>query len=227
MINSEIVSRIKNDLNSLSKDDRISSRYVLDVARKKSTFYISQKLADRSLYREDNLYSTIDCFEMESIDVTRCDIIEFRNCRNVMKSKNKLPKLIYSKNGNSLKEVTSIDNFIELKPTTPSQWRRDSKRQGKDDYVRYYVKDGYLYIPDAEIERVNIYLLTVETDKVEKLSSCSEKSCKSIWEYEFIVPDKMSEVVILETLKEIIGRKQIPADTNPNLDNNLKTKTNA
>lgn len=227
MLNSEIVSRIKNDLNSLSKDDRISSRFILDVARKKSTFYIAQKLGDRSLYREDNLFSTIDCFEMDRIDVTRCDIIEFRNCRSIMKSKHKLPKLVYSKNGNSLKEVTAIDDFTELKPTTPSQWRRDSKRQGKDDYIRYYVKDGYLYILDSEVERVNIYLLTIETEKLEKISSCSKPSCKSIWEYDFIVPDKMSEVVVSETVKEILTRKQVPIDTNPNMDNNLKTKTNA
>lgn len=227
MTNSEVVSRIRNGLNSISKDDRISRRYILHVARQKSIFYISQKLSDRSLYREDNLYSLVDCVEMERIESTKCDIIEFRNCKTVMKSKKRLPKLIYSKYGNSLKEVTSIDNFVELKPTTPSQYRRDSKRQGEDDYVRYYVKDGYLYILDQEILRVNLYFITVETEKLESLSECSKPSCKSIWDYEFIVPDKMEEVVITEAIKEISMKKQIPADTNPNLDENIKGKTNA
>lgn len=227
MTNAEVISRVKNGLKSLSKDDRISSRYILHVARQKSTFYIAQKLGDRSLYREDNLYSVVDCFEMERIETTKCDIIEFRNCKTVMKSKKKLPKLLYSKNGNSLKEVTSIDNFVELKSTTPSQFRRDSRRTGSDDYVRYYVKDGYLYILDTEILMVNLYFLTIETEKLEAISKCAKPSCKSLWDYDFVVPDKMEEVVISETIKEILTRKQIVADTNPNLDENLKTKTNA
>lgn len=227
LTNAEITSRIINGLNSLSKDDRISRRYVLHVARQKSTFFIATKLADRSLHREDNLYSILDCFEMEQIETTKCDIIEFRNCRIIMKSKKRLPKLIYSKDGNSLKEVTSIDDFIELKPTTPSQFRRDSRRAGTDDFVRYYVKDGYLYILDREILRVNLYFITMETEKLEELSECSKPSCKSMWEYDFIVPDKMEEVVVSEAIKEISMRKQIPGDTNPNLDNNLKGKTNA
>jgi len=227
LTNSEITSRIRNNFNSLSKDDRISNRYILHVARQKSIFYISNKLNDRSLYREDNLYSILDCFEMEQVEVVKCDIIEFRSCRTVMKSKKRLPKLIYSKYGNSLKDVTSIDDFAELKPTTPSQYRRDSRRAGKDEFVRYYVKDGYLYILDRELLRVNLYFITMETEKLEALSSCAKPSCKSLWDYDFIVPDKMEEVVISEAVKEISMRKQIPADTNPNLDNNLKTKTNA
>lgn len=225
MTNAEVASRVRNGLNSMGKDDRISRRYILHVSRQKSTFYISQKLADRSLYREDNLYSLLDCFELERIEATKCDIIEFRNCKTVMKSKLKLPKLIYSKYGNSLKEVTSVDNFVELKPTTPSQYRRDNKRQGTDEYVRYYVKDGYLYILDREIYAVNLYFITVETEKLEALSQCSKPSCRSLWDYEFIVPDKMEEVVITEAIKEISMRKQIIADSNPNLDENQKSKT--
>lgn len=141
-----------------------------------------------------------------------------------MRSKKRLPKLIYSKYGNSLKEVTSIDDFVELKPTTPSQFRRDSRRAGEDDFVKYYVKDGHLYILDREILRVNLYFITVETDKLEALSECSKPSCRSLWDYEFVVPDKLEEVVIGETIKEIATKKQIPLDENPNMDNNLKSR---
>lgn len=226
MTNAEAVSRLLGSTNSLSKDDRISRRLVLSILRGKAEHYISTKLSERSLFREDNLYSVVDCFEMEKEDVMRCDIIEFRRCRSIMKSTKRLPKLIYSKYGSSLKEITTLDDERDFKFTTPSQFRRDKNRAGKDDYIRYYVKDGYLYLLDTEVESVNLYLLTLETDKLEDLSSCSKKdTCKSLWEYDFIYPSKLEEVIFSEALKELMNRKGIPQDTNPNLDSNQKGKT--
>jgi hypothetical protein len=223
MTNLEIVSRITNTINALTKDVRKSRRYILNVARSKASFLISQKLGERSLIKEDNIYTTINCFEMEKIDVVKCDIIEFRRCKAVMRSKKKLPKLINSRIGNSLKEVTSLDDEREFKATTPSQYRRD-KNRGKSDYVEYYVKNGYLYIVDAEIFAVNLYLITLETDKVDSASSCSDKDCdcKSLWEYDFTVPDKLLDTVVTESVKEIILSIQNPTDENPNLNSNEK-----
>jgi len=222
MTNAEFVSRVANGLNSISKDDRIPKRYILHVGRQKAIFYISQKLNDRSLYREDNLYKTIDCFELHSIDVTKCDIIEFRRCKSIMKSKNKLPKLIYSRYGSTLKEVTTVDGEKEFKTTTPSQYRRDQARIESSDYINYYIKDGYLYLLDTEIEVVNLYLITTDTECSSEASSCSDNTCQSLWDYEFIVPDKLEEVVIGETIKEVSMKKQLPIDENPNTNSNEK-----
>ena len=219
MTNAEIVSRVINGLNSVNKDARISKRYILHTARKKSEFLIAQKLNDRSLFREDNIYSLMECFALEPIEVVKCDIIEFRRCKSIMKSVKKLPKLIYSRFGSSLKEVTALDDETEFKPTTPSQYRKD-KLRGFSDYKYYYIKDDYLYLLDCEVPRVNLYLITLETDKV---TECGEKdSCKSLWDFEFTVPDKLSEAVISETIKEVSMRLGIPQDENPNLNSNEK-----
>ena len=44
MTNSEIVSRIVNTLNTLTKDARRSRRYLLNVARSKASFLIAQNI---------------------------------------------------------------------------------------------------------------------------------------------------------------------------------------
>lgn len=225
MTNAEIVSRVRNGLNSISKDDRISRRYILHVAKQKATFLISQKLNDRSLFREDNLYKTVDCFEMESVDVIRCEILEFRRCKSIMKSKCKLPKLIYSRYGGSLKEVITADGEKEFKPITPSQYRRDKNRVEGSDYIYYYVKDGYLYLLDTEIELVSLYLISMELDSLEEGCCCNDnlEECKSLWDYEFNVPDKLEEAVVGEAIKEVAMSKQMPRDENPNSNNNEKS----
>lgn len=225
MTNAEIVSRVRNGLNSISKDDRISRRYILHVAKQKATFLISQKLNDRSLFREDNLYKTVDCFEMESVDVIKCEILEFRRCKSIMKSKCKLPKLIYSRYGGSLKEVITADGEKEFKPITPSQYRRDKNRVEGSDYIYYYVKDGYLYLLDTEIELVSLYLISMELDSLEEGCCCNDnlEECKSLWDYEFNVPDKLEEAVVGEAIKEVAMSKQMPRDENPNSNNNEKS----
>lgn len=221
--NLDFVSRVSAGLNALDKDSRIPKRYILNLGREKAEFFLSQKLNDRSIFREDNLYTTIDCVELKAQEVVRCEILEFRRCKSIMKSKNKLPKLIYSRYGSSLKEVTTADDEREFKYTTPSQYRRDLQRSEKEDCIYYYVKDDYLYLIDTEIQLVNLYLITTQLENAAKVSSCGEvNECKSLWEYGFVVPDKMGEIVIAETIKELSLKKQIPADEAPNMNSNDK-----
>jgi hypothetical protein len=218
MNNLEITSRILNALKTLTKDGRVSRRYVLKVAQEKAKFLISQKLGENSLYREENLRTTLDCFELQKIDTVKCPIIEFRTSSSVMRSKKKLPELIHSKYGSSIKEVTSIDGAFILKPTTPHQYRLNKSRKTDSKEIYFYVKDGYLYLPDSEVKLVQLSLITLDLYDLQECSECSDKPCKSAWEYEFICSDKLLEVVIQETLKEVITTKQVQSDQNPNLN---------
>jgi len=215
--NAEMVSRVMNSFNSVSKDTYLPKKYVLKVLRDKATFFISQKWVEGTLQRDENIYTEIKCFALEETDKVKCDIVEFRRASRLMKSVNKLPKLIYSKVGNSLKEVTSIDDETEFKETTPSQYRRDKDR-GFSDYSYYYVKDGYLYLVDSKVSRLNLYVATLnQEDIIDCLDDCL---CKSVWDYDFKCPDKLLEVVVAETIKEISLRLNIPKDENPNLNSN-------
>lgn len=225
MTNNEVVSRITNGYQLLNKDDRINRRYILQVARDTAKFLISQKLRDKSLFREDNLFTTIDCFELEKKDKFECDIVEFKSCEKLMKSIKELPPLVYSRYGNSIKEVTAIDYHKEFKKSTISQFRRNKKRELKADSSFYYVRDNFLYIPESEVESVSLYILTVDEYLAMKSSSCNENPCKSAWDYEFKIPDKLLKP-LFDIVREEIGlHKQLVEDTNPNLDENQKSKT--
>lgn len=216
MNNKEFVSRILNGLKSLTKDSRISRRFVLKVGQEKAKFLISQKLGSSELYREVNLYSSIDCFEMEKVDTIDCPIIEFKTCQQLMRSKKKLPELIHSKYGASIKEVASLAGEYILTPITPYQYRLNKQRKSSSKELYYYIKDGYLYLPDSEILMVQLSVITLDLYDLNKCSACSS-GCKSVWDYEFICSDKLLEAVIGETMKEVSLTKQIQADQNPNL----------
>lgn len=215
MTNKEAVGKIINSLKYLSKDTHISRRYVLKVLRDLSKDFISKKLLDRTLGREQNLYTNISCFEMKKVEAIDCPIIQFRMCRTLMKSKLPLPEVIFSRFGASVRNITSVDGMFDFILTTPQQYKTEKKRQQqiKGQVFAYVGTDMHLYIPDEEIYVVDLDLITIKTEDV---ISCKNDECKSAWDYEFIVPDKMETVVFTEALKIISStHKAIPQDPNP------------
>ena len=232
MTNRELVSRVVNNLRTLNKDQHISRRFILRMAKNKAKFYIAQKLHDRSLYKEDKLYKTIKCFQLKRDDAVKCNILEFRRCNNLMKSIKKLPETVFSRFGASIVSISSVGVEIEFTPITTQKYALQKNRQFANLIKpnNYYIQDGYLYLPDSEIELVNVVLLPVSLDEVEDASGCKDEDacdgCKEGWDYEFNCPDKLLEIVIQETLKEIASfYKAVTIDENPNMDEHQKTQT--
>lgn len=233
MTNGELVSRIVNDVRALTKDEHISRRYILRIARNKATYLLSQKLRDKSLFREENLFRTIRCFRLKPDNIVKCDIVEFRRCSSLMKSTKKLPELLFSRYGSSIRAIYSIDGSKVFYPTNLSKFSRSSKRRfassSEDNF--YYIRDGYLYLPNSSTELVDLDLITLEEELIEELSECCgddnlDSSCESIWDKEFIISDKLLEPVIQDTLNEVLSTyKQIIPDENPNMTEIQKDST--
>lgn len=219
----EIVDRIQTKLRQLSKDRWMSARFVLSVLESKTKFLLSQKLYDRTLYRESNLYSQIECFEFDKVDRISCDIIEFRTCQKIMKSKERLPELIYSRFGDSIRIVSNIDQTERLDKTTPQDYIRSRKRKFNHNPPMFYERDGFLYLLNTQMEVAFVELLTLDTETAENLDcGCEKDNCKSALDYPFIGSDKLQEVVIQQTVQEIAQTYlQIQPDERP--DNNENT----
>jgi hypothetical protein len=220
MTHKEIVSKIINTIKTYNKDEHISRRYVLKLVRDTSAQLISQKLLDRTLFNEMNLYSELNCFELERVEVKQCPIIEFRHCSIIMKSVNKLPELVYSRLGSSIKEIISVDGEFQFTLVNSAQYRRNKARQVSlnDEIYAYVGSDNHLYILDKEIYTVDLSVLTMETEKVHEISTCSndDDECKSNWDYELICPDRLVDTVFDKTLQTMGFSRQIREDQNPN-----------
>ena len=215
MKNIEAVSKISNILKVNNRDEQFPRRFILKTLRDTSKQLLSQKWLDRTIMSELNLYTEIGCFEFKKINTKDCPLIEFRLCKTLMKSKDPLPELVFSRLGSSIKDISSLDGdyqfvFVDLK-----QYNRNKKRQHKIDgevYV-YIGADNHLYIPDQEILTVD---LTVLTTKTEEVNTCGRDVCKSYWDYEFICSDKLIDTVFDKTLQTLGITRQITADQNPN-----------
>jgi hypothetical protein len=223
--NGKIVSRVINALNLLNKDEHISRRYILSVLKDKTNFAIQQQLEIKALFRDDSLYTWIRCVQLQKDDIVKCPIIEFKSCKKIMRSVDKLPKSIYSRYGNSVKFVVSLDGEVTFNKVTPRQYNLNKKRDTsgvQQDY--YYVQDGYLYLPNSDVHMVDVLMLTTDSEDLDGCDNCDE--CKSAWDYEFVGTDKFQEMVIQDTIREVAQRRGIVIDENPNNDSNQKSQTN-
>jgi hypothetical protein len=219
----EIVSSITNILKLNNKDDRMSRRFILKSLKDSANFLISQKLGERSLSLETNLFTNIPCFEFTKIEAKKCPSIEFRRCGILMKSKKPLPKLIFSRLGSSIREITSLDGDFRFTIVDEIQYRRNKKRQHslKNEVYVFLGTDNHLYIPDHEILSLDLTVLTAEVDDAEEASGCFEKgNCRNKFENKFICPDKLIEAVKDMTLQRLGITKQINEDQNPNSQDN-------
>ena len=219
MTNIEFVSQITGLLKSNNKDNRLPKRLILKTGQDATTFLVAQKLMDRTISSETNLYTTIPCFEFEQIDSKRCPSIEFRMCKTLMRSINPLPKLVFSRLGASIKEIVALDGDFVFTFVDEAQYRRNKKRQHqlKNNVFVYLGTDNHLYIPDREIFSVDVTTLTLDSVTAEKASSCIESDCgKSNWHYPFICPDKLLESVKDMTLQRLSMTRTLQSDENPN-----------
>lgn len=232
MTQAEIVARVVNGLKALTKDTHISKRYILSIAKAKAKFLMSQKLDEGSLFKEDGIISTIECFKMKQVDVKACDIFEFRLCNNLMKSCVKLPEGLFGKTGAGIVDIMNIDGTVSYDYVTPRMYSKNVKRKfyNPNKMHYYYIKDGYLYLPDSMNEIVEIRMFALDKTEVEDACDCKDNknNCTSKWETEFVCPDRFVDLVIRETLQEVasIYRTSV-ADENPNLDENIKSATTA
>ena len=219
LTNIEFVSQISGILKSNNKDNKIPKRLILKVGQDAATFLIAQKLMDRTISSETNLYTTIPCFEFEQINSKNCPSLEFRLCKTLMKSKEPLPKLVFSRLGASIRDIVALDGDFTFTFVDETQYRRNKKRQQqlKDQVFVYLGTDNHLYIPDREILSLDLTILTIDTITAEEVSQCCEKDCKkSNWQYSFICSDKILEAVKDMTLQKLSITRNLQEDSNPN-----------
>lgn len=229
MTNSEVVSRVVNGIKATSKDGHISRRYILNIAKTKARYLMTQKLDEGTLFREEGIISTVSCFKMKSVEVKNCDIFEFRICSNLMKSCEKIPEGLFGKNGSGILDITNIDGSVSYTYVNPRTFAINKNRKYYSKKIKYYyIKDGFLYLPESKNEIVEIRMFATDKSQVDNVCGCNDKSseCVSHWDLEFVCSDRLLDSVIRDTIQEVATiYRTSQADENPNLDENQKTQT--
>lgn len=213
----EFISLIRNSLNSVRLDDRISAEFIYHVAISNAKLLIKRDADSRRIFKNTSLFKKLDCVELEEVSIAECGIS--LPCKTIMRSKKPLPESYLSNYGNII-QVFNVLRDKDYRETSITSYKNllNQKYQTKST-GRYWISDGYLYVPGSEVETLIVYGLFTDPSQV---SSFNNESCSSLLDSDFPCPDYLISAVIELTLKQISIRKSIVPDEDSNLNNNDK-----
>ena len=207
----EICSDIINDLRSYNLDDRVSYRFIKNKLIDKANYFTKQDAELRKITKLSNLWQPIDCVELEEVSLSNCG---GNGCKKVMKSTTKIPDTYQTGYGYTLK-VFNIDYTKEYNIIQPSYYKDIINRPYATKNGYYWLVDGYIFIPDSEVEVITVLGMFKET------LNTSKDGCPKPLDTIFAFPDYIVTIAKQETLKELLGSfKQINPDESPNLNTN-------
>lgn len=217
MTNKQIVSEIINDLRAMQIDDRVSERYILSKLRYYLGLFLKRENDSNRLFYYDNIWTTVNCVEMEEVSVAEC--LGYTDCKitRVTRSKKPIPELYSYKNGPLVKEVFAINEGNDYKPSSQIDYNKILKREFKDKTRYYWFRNNHLIIPEGP----DVVLLTgCFIQESAALALCEPETCLDIMEDNFPCPAHLQSVVKQETLKDLFNfYKRTITDTIPDANN--------
>jgi hypothetical protein len=209
----EFVSIIRNNLDSISTDNYVSGEYLYNVGVSYAKLFIKRESDSRKLFKNTSMFKFIDCIKMKPSKVSECTDISLP-CKSIMKSVEKLPEIYLSNYGSLIMvyNITKDKDYIEANPI--SYKSISGQRFKPKDKGYFWIQNGYLVIPDSEVEVVSAMYLSSDMSSDSTLVS---KACK-ILDEPFPCLDYLLIAVIESTTKHVLQTKSIIRDENANLD---------
>lgn len=226
----EFISQVRNDLNSINIDDWIPGKYIHEKGKNIAALFIKREADNKALFKYPELWVTIPCVPLEEVPLIDCCNLDIPNCKTVMRSKEKLPKLFNARSG-SLITLYPLDYNTTYIQTDPREYNYITKREYKNPKNRYFwIENEYLILPDSMVESIKVYGMFQDKAAALRLSGecgCEDDSDKCIrtLDQEFVAPEHLRDDIVTNTVQKIAGvRKQIQPDTYPN--NNANERSN-
>lgn len=218
----EHISRIRNTFKMVEVDTKVTDRYIYSLMKKHRDWLISQRDSRLEIMRLPQLFQPYVCVELIEVDPVRCCNISSR-CR-IKRTKEKVPTIVEAGNGPLIRNVTSLDGFHQLHPTTPQSYSRKLiKTTSKFDKTKYYwFSDGYLYFPNIEWDAISIEAYFSDDISALNCDTADEAPCRNKQDEEFFIPSDLIGRMDNAIYQDLGIYNQLQRDEK--LDNNENTK---
>jgi len=203
------VSRIRNIVKAVKADAFITDRFIYSLILKYANMYIKQELEKGRFAAFTSLFRTLPCIDLIEVDkVEACCDVE-SGC-TILRTKEKMPKIMSSINGPLIRYVSSIDGSTEVEATTPLTYTRLIRTSGyKYNKAAYYwYMNDYMYFPNLGWPQVKVDALFEED--IAKFQC--ENPCTIIQDSATPIPEHLFALIDQGVLKELGFTEQIPTD---------------
>jgi len=157
--NGEVIAKIRNLHKFLSKDNKLSDRWILSEAKDIVRRLIKQNNNLLKIYKSDEMFQHIPCIPLMKVDVSECCSVKVG--KYVARSIDRIPEIETGIYGELVQRVTSIGGD-EFSKTTARNYENLLNLKYANNKQYYWIKDGYLYISNSEIEKVNLSAIFID-----------------------------------------------------------------
>ena len=214
----QIVSDLALDAKALNIDDRISFRYLANKFRDKLAYFLRLDARSREFVKDLTIWKAIRCVELEDIATNLCDYID--DCNTLKRSKVKIPDA-YNTNYGLLIKVFTIDRIKQFTLILSNNLKTYTTGEFISNKLCCWIEDGYLYIPNTDIESVTVLILAKDPSQVDALNNCT--TCNYPLESDLNYSDYLITLAKAEVMKELVGGyKRMVSDEKGDDNNNSK-----
>lgn len=216
------VSRLRNVLKAVKEDSFITDRFLYSMILKYGKMLIRRQDNENKIKNVRSLFKTIPCVALDEVSkIEACCTGITTNC-TIMRTHDKLPKIIEGSFGPLIRGVSSIDDSVYLNPTSPQLYvsiaNSTNFKYNKTKY--YWFRDGYIYVPNVLWEALNIEALW--EDDVTYLQCDFDNKCTPIQDNPSAIPDYMYAEIEMMILKELGVLMQPTNENNDDKQSNLR-----
>ncbi|NCD07223.1 MAG: hypothetical protein EOL97_14000 [Spirochaetia bacterium] len=209
----EVTSRIKNTFKAVKQDaGGLSDRYLYSLVLKYGKTLMRRQDNLNRILKYHSIWKSLDCVKLEEISRAseNCTCV-ISNCK-ILRNEKKLPKFIDGYWGPLIRFVTSLDQSIEIKPTTPISYEKMIKQKNfKYNKTKYYwYLDGYLYFPNIEWDAIR--LECVPEDDITEFTSSTEDDCTFTQDKDCPIPEFLFSEIEQMIAAELGINLRIPPD---------------
>lgn len=218
MIQSELISQIKNQIRIVNADTKITNRFVWSIISKNARWLIKREADKLKLMKHDFLFQTFKCVEIEEAPAID-DCCGVRSRCTVMRTKLKMPKMFEGGDGVIIKSVYSIDGSQEYTPIKVQDYMRklENPHSQYDNSKYFYYNNGYTYFPSIKKPLVRLKKVMVKAyfeDDIQALNCCDGEKPMPIrkMQQSFRFPDYLLGELMATVMKDLSFTIQVKPD---------------
>ena len=203
-----------------SKDIRLTARHIYsNLLTGRATLLTQQSNKNQKI--NNTCYSLLSFVELEKASVHEVSFAP-AGC-TVLKSKNKLPRLISGIDSMLFKSIVSLDGSLsfDLKEFETIKYTKGSKFTSKKG--KAYLRNGYLYVVNSSLKLKGISTEGLFYDPIEVMDFniasglCDNCACISAYDIEFPIDGNLFRTVIDIAYNETVLKfTQMSEDKKPN-----------
>lgn len=204
-----------------SKDTRLSSRHIYSVLCSNRSTVLSQQSTKKQNINEGN-YQILECVDMEHVQVTKYSSVK------IIRSKQKIPRIISDIDSLVIKDITSIDGSIDYDLINFGEQHYAGGNKFTSKKVKVYFKDDYLFLViSREIKSLTLIALFEDPILPHLFNAnsdckCENCECEDYRNFDFHLDNKTLRTVIDMSVDELVNIfVQMKQDKNNNgIDDN-------